>query len=230
MAFGPGQDAGAPIQKTGANTHLVTQPMDRSGGPPAGSAPPKGAPQPFGGDCKGMNTAGLVLGVDPGLAATGYAVLRVAWGEQRGPGPRLLEAGLIRTAAGTPLPRRLQEIHLGLTTVLDQYRVSDVAVEDLYSNYRHPGTALLMAHARGIVLLAAAAAGAEVTAFPPARVKQALTGRGDASKEQVQHMVQNYLGLRELPQPDHVADAMAVALAHDHLRTGGAVMAGGRRR
>jgi len=171
----------------------------------------------MGGDWWAMDEARVVLGIDPGLAVTGYAILRFPGGRQRDAGPRVVEAGIIRTAPGQDLARRLDDIYRGVAGILDQHPVDWVAVEDLYTNYRHPPTALLMAHARGVVLLAAAQAGTPVESFPPARVKQALTGRGDAGKAQVQHMVQNYLGLRELPRPDHVADAMAVALAWGHL-------------
>lgn len=168
-----------------------------------------------------MDDALLVLGIDPGLAVTGYALLQFPAGRQRRAGPRVVEAGIIRTATGLDLSRRLDDIYRGVRGIFAQHPVDCVAVEDLYTNYRHPPTALLMAHARGVVLLAAAQAGTPVEPFAPARVKQALTGRGDASKEQVQHMVQNYLGLRELPRPDHVADAMAVALAYGHLNPWG---------
>lgn len=169
----------------------------------------------------------LVLGIDPGLAETGYAVLQLEPSGDQRPGPTLVEAGLIRTAAQTPLPRRLDKIFVSLTEILRQHPAAWVAVEDLYSNYRHPGTALLMAHARGVILLAAGQAGAAVTSFPPTRVKQAITGRGHASKEQVQHMVQTYLGLKEPPRPDHVADALAVALAFSHLQQVSPAVSGG---
>lgn len=164
-----------------------------------------------------MDDAQVVLGIDPGLAVTGYAVLQFPAGRHRSAGPRVIEAGIIRTDRGQDLSRRLDDIYRGVKDIFAHHPVDCVAVEDLYTSYRHPPTALLMAHARGVVLLAAAQAGTPVEPFAPARVKQALTGRGDASKEQVQHMVQNYLGLRELPRPDHVADAMAVALAYGHL-------------
>jgi len=159
-----------------------------------------------------MPLAAVVIGIDPGLADTGYAVLET--GDRSG--PRVLEAGLLRTEPGEPLAQRLAVLYEGLAGLLANFPPAALAVEDLYAAYRHPRTAVLMGHARGVVLLAAAQQAAPVFHYPPARVKRALTGNGRAGKRQVQRVVQQLLALRRLPEPDHVADALAVALCH-HL-------------
>ena len=150
-----------------------------------------------------------IIGVDPGLKATGYGVVRKAPG-----GIALVEGGLIRTDLGAPLEERLRQLHAQLTAVLDAFPPHVVVVEDLYSQYAHPRTAILMGHARGVVYLAAAEARAEVAAYPPALVKRSLTGNGRAPKEQVGRMVAQLLRLSEPPRPDHVTDALALALCH----------------
>lgn len=154
----------------------------------------------------------IVVGIDPGLRYTGYSVLAAPV-----TGPRrfqLVEAGLVRAEPDRPLENRLLQLYHGIRDLMQQHRPAAVAVEDLYAHYAHPRTAILMGHARGIVLLAAAESGAQVHHYPPARVKMSLTGNGAASKRQMQLMVQSILGLEKTPEPDHVADAIAVGLCH----------------
>ena len=154
-----------------------------------------------------------LMGIDPGLIDTGYGIIDVS-----GNKIRLIEAGLVRTTKDTSLESRLKEIYKGITSVLEEHRPSAVVVEDLYTNYRYPRTAVLMGHARGVILLAADYSGLAVTSYPPARVKKALTGTGRATKTQIQRMVQVRLGLDRVPEPDHIADALALALCHyDYL-------------
>jgi crossover junction endodeoxyribonuclease RuvC len=148
----------------------------------------------------------LILGVDPGLRATGFAVI-----EGGARGVRLIEHGVIHTADTAPLARRLYEIHDGLTRVLIRIRPSQMAVEDLYAAQRFPRTGILMGHVRGVVCLAAAEEGVQVSPLPPAAVKQAVSGYGGASKGQVQRSVQRLLGVSGVVDP-HAADAMAMAL------------------
>lgn len=148
----------------------------------------------------------LILGVDPGLRATGFALVE---GGVRG--IRLLEHGVIRTPEGAPLSRRLHEIHAALTHLLVRTRPAQMAVEDLYAAQRFPRTAILMGHVRGVVCLAAAEEGVEVSPLPPAAVKQAISGFGGASKAQIQRSVQRLLRLRGTLNP-HAADATAIAL------------------
>jgi len=148
----------------------------------------------------------LILGVDPGLRATGFAVVE---GGVRG--VRLIEHGVIQTADGAPLACRLQEIHAALSRVLIRTRPAQMAVEDIYAAQRFPRTAILMGHVRGVVCLAAAEEGVEVSPLPPAAIKQAVSGFGGASKSQVQRSVRHLLRVPGAISP-HAADAMAMAL------------------
>ncbi len=155
-----------------------------------------------------------VLGIDPGLNTTGYAVL-----EGQGRRPRVLEAGVIRPRAKSPLEERLHELFQGLQELFSTWPPAAVALEDLFSHYRQPQAAILMGHARGVICLAAAAAQVPVAAYAPAEVKKLVTGHGRAGKEQVQRAVALQLGLSQVPSPPDVADAMAVALCHlTHLQ------------
>lgn len=152
-----------------------------------------------------------ILGIDPGLDRTGYAVIRM-------PAARVLDAGVIRSDTNLPLARRLAEITLGVEEVLSEHRVSVVAVEDLFAHYAHPRTAILMGHARGVVLLAAARAGIDVVGILPTRVKKTLTGNGHASKLQMQRAIMATLNLPRPPEPPDVADALAIAWCAAMLR------------
>lgn len=160
-----------------------------------------------------------IIGIDPGLVDTGYGVVELA-----GASVRLVEAGIVRTTAAATVECRLREIFEGISSVLSEHNPAQVIVEDLYTSYRHPRTAVLMGHARGVILLAAGSKGLEVVSYAPARVKKALTGEGRATKEQIQRMVQVTLGLERAPEPDHVADALALALCHHNQLTHGARM------
>ncbi len=151
----------------------------------------------------------VVLGIDPGLERTGYALLSEV---ARGPGPRVLDAGIIRLVRYQPLERRLVQLDEGLTTLIATYRPRVLACEELYAHYRHPRTAILMGHARGVILAAAGRHGMAVLPLAATHVKKILTGSGRASKQQVQRAVANTLGLPELPGPHDVADAIAIAL------------------
>jgi crossover junction endodeoxyribonuclease RuvC len=160
--------------------------------------------------------AARVLGVDPGLQVTGYGVL-----EARARGPRVLEAGIVRSAEGratTDLAQRVRNLYDGIVEVLEQYRPTSVAVEQLFAHYEHPRTAILMAHARGVIFLAAAQRGLAVKSYNATRIKKTITGNGRASKEQVQRTVQRELGLPQLPEPPDVADALAAALCHYYVQ------------
>lgn len=151
-----------------------------------------------------------VLGIDPGLGCTGYAVV-----DQEGLGTanaRLVEAGAIRSTQGLPLEERLVQLHREVAEILDEFRPDALALEDLYSEYRFPRTALLMAHARGAICLAAGQRGVPVWSYPARQVKLTVVGYGAASKEQVQAMVARIFALPRIPTPHDVADAMAIAL------------------
>jgi crossover junction endodeoxyribonuclease RuvC len=112
---------------------------------------------------------------------------------------------------------RILSVYNGIVEVIEQFRPSVLAVEQLYAHYQHPRTAILMGHARGAILLAAAQQGLEVISYNATRVKKTITGNGRASKDQVQRTIQRELGLAKVPEPPDVADALAVALCHYYL-------------
>jgi crossover junction endodeoxyribonuclease RuvC len=150
-----------------------------------------------------------VLGVDPGTAITGYGIVDAVPGR---PG-RLVECGVLRTRAREPLPDRLRQVHEGLAELLARHRPDVVAVEGVFygSNAR---TTVVLGHARGVVLLAAAQAEVPVMEYSPAQIKKAVVGRGAARKPQVGYMVARLLHLKSAPAPADAADGVAVALTH----------------
>jgi len=148
-----------------------------------------------------------ILGIDPGLQVCGYACI-----ETNGDQHKLIEAGVIRTASRLPIEEKLNRIAEDMDSLLKNFRPGVVAVEELYSHYAHPKTAILMGHARGVILQKCAQAAVEVRSFSATRIKKSLTGNGRASKEQVQRTIQTILSLPNLPEPADVADAIAAAL------------------
>lgn len=152
-----------------------------------------------------------VMGIDPGLRITGYGVVDVADGDIE---PTLVEGGIIRIEPSGGMATRLGRLHEELSTIVDEHMPDCFAVEKLYAHYKHPRTAILMGHARGVILLCAQQRGLPVQDWPSTEVKKALTGYGHASKEQVQRAVQSQCGLDEIPSPPDVADAIAIALCH----------------
>ena len=158
---------------------------------------------------------GRVVGIDPGLNVTGYAVLEPAADRSAGAGPIVVEAGVIRSGgAATTLGARLDTLYQGVLEVLDAFPPMALALEQVHSHGKHPRTAILMAHARGVIVLAAARRGVPVVGYAAARIKKTLTGSGKAPKEQMQHAIRTELGLDRLPEPHDVADACAVAICH----------------
>lgn len=151
----------------------------------------------------------VVLGVDPGTAATGYGVV-----VRTGPGRvRLLECGVIRTSAGEPLVRRIREIHEEVAALLDRHAPHVMAVEEVFHG-KNAQSALKLGHARGAILLAAALRDVPVAEYAPRQIKKAVVGHGNASKDQVGFMVQQQLRLKAPPQPADAADGVAAALCH----------------
>ncbi|MHC4118195.1 MAG: crossover junction endodeoxyribonuclease RuvC [Planctomycetota bacterium] len=148
-----------------------------------------------------------ILGIDPGLHVCGYACLEAERGEEK-----LIEAGVIRTERDDVLERRLNRIAADIESLLGSFGPEVVAVEELYSHYAHPRTAILMGHARGVILQKCAEAAVEVRSFSATRIKKSVTGNGRASKEQVQRTIRTILCLSELPEPNDVADAIAAAM------------------
>jgi len=159
---------------------------------------------------KVRDVAPLCIGIDPGLNRTGYAVLAT-----RGrSAPILREAGVIRSTAGKSLAERVAEIGGGLSEVLEEFRPGVLAIEQVFSLARNPKSALLMAHARGAILMMAVNHGVDVVHYTPTQIKRLLTGSGRATKNQVGRVVQSELALEQPPQPHDVADACAVAICH----------------
>jgi crossover junction endodeoxyribonuclease RuvC len=148
-----------------------------------------------------------ILGIDPGLRITGYGVIE--WKPVR---PVLIDGGVIRLEPKTSLADRLVELDGELEKLFEEHHPNICAVEQLYAHYSHPRTAILMGHARGVILLAARRKGIRVEHFPANRIKQSVTGNGHASKLQVQRAIQSQWRLPEPPEPPDVADALAVAL------------------
>ena len=156
-----------------------------------------------------------ILGIDPGLNTTGYAVIEAA------SRPRIVEAGIIKPAPNrqpAEMADRLLALYDSLLEVIDQLSPAVLVVEQLYAHYDHPRTAILMAHARGVIFLAGAQRGLRVVSYSATQIKKTITGTGRASKEQMQHAMLREFGLPKLPEPHDVADALAVALCHHHLQ------------
>jgi crossover junction endodeoxyribonuclease RuvC len=152
-----------------------------------------------------------ILGIDPGLQVAGYAVLEASDG-----GPVIRDAGVVRSDSPdvADLAIRVKSLFDGIVEVMDEWRPHAMAVEQLYAHYDHPRTAILMAHARGAFFLAGAQRGIPVVSYAATKVKKLVTGSGRAGKEQMQHAIARELGLKKLPEPHDVADALGIALCH----------------
>jgi len=148
-----------------------------------------------------------ILGIDPGLRTCGYAFISSESGDET-----LVEAGTVQTDSNTVLEARLNQIAEDFESLLGRFCPDLVAVEELYSHYDHPKTAILMGHARGVILQKCAEAKIEVKSFNATKIKKSLTGNGRASKQQVQKTIQTLLALPQPPEPDDIADAVAAAL------------------
>ena len=148
-----------------------------------------------------------ILGIDPGLQITGYGVV-----DYQLLRPKLVDGGVIRLNAKTPIAERLCELERELDAIFEEHHPEICAVEELYAHYAHPRTAILMGHARGVILLVAQRRGVRLEQFAANRIKQAVTGHGHASKLQMQLTIQAIWNLPEPPSPPDVADALAIAL------------------
>jgi crossover junction endodeoxyribonuclease RuvC len=153
-------------------------------------------------------TRRVILGVDPGLRTTGYGAIVVGRD-----GLRLVEGGVVQPDPALPLEQRLVQLHAAMVEVVGAIRPACMVIEELWTAYSHPPTAVLMGHARGVIALAAGAQGVAVHSLAHAMVKRALVGSGAARKAQVKGMVIQLLGLTAPPQPDDVSDALALAIA-----------------
>jgi crossover junction endodeoxyribonuclease RuvC len=153
----------------------------------------------------------IVLGIDPGLANTGWGVV-----ECRGPHMRCLAYGCISTPAGTPVAERLRTIHDEVADVITRYSPSQCAVESVFFG-TNAKSAFATGQARGVAMLATSDAEIELAEYSPPQVKSVVTGTGAAEKHQVAYMVRTLLSLDHEPTPDHAADALAVAICHARL-------------
>jgi crossover junction endodeoxyribonuclease RuvC len=150
----------------------------------------------------------IVMGIDPGAANLGFGIVRVE-------GNRMvaLDGGVVETAAGVPIERRLERIHSSLVELLAWHEPKAMAIEDVFFG-KNVQTAMTVGRASGVAMLAAAQAGVRCFAYTPQAIKMAVCGSGAAGKDQVQRMVGTLLGLPEPPHSDHAADALAVAICH----------------
>jgi crossover junction endodeoxyribonuclease RuvC len=158
-----------------------------------------------------------VLGVDPGTAVTGYGVIETGEGDVRGNGApgfgRLVECGVITFGRGIPLPQRLHELHDGIVELIERHCPTALALENAFY-HKNVRTTLVLGHARGVVLLAAAQRSLEIAEYSPATIKKTVVGTGGAPKAQVAAMVARLLRLRQVPKPADAADGVAVALTY----------------
>ncbi len=150
----------------------------------------------------------VILGIDPGYAIVGYGALRYEHNHYKA-----LEYGAIRTPAKTPFPQRLEQIYDGMQELLQRIKPDALSIEELFFN-TNTTTAIAVAEARGVILLAGKQAGVTVAEYTPLQVKQAVVGYGRAQKAQVMELTRMLLGLREVPKPDDTADALAMAICH----------------
>ncbi|MCO6046800.1 crossover junction endodeoxyribonuclease RuvC [Aeoliella sp. ICT_H6.2] len=152
-----------------------------------------------------------ILGIDPGLNITGYGVIETA-----GRRVRLVEAGVVRggSSSNRTLAERVAEVHQGVAEVIETHAPEVMAIEELYSHYDRPKTAILMGHARGAIILAGQLGGLSVKHYAATQIKKTLTGNGRAPKTQMQQAIARELGLPAPPEPADVADALAIAMTH----------------
>lgn len=164
-----------------------------------------------------------ILGVDPGLDTTGYGIIevqnssKVKYFSQGSLGVGFSQGGVIKTQAVMPIFQRLNEIYEGITEVVEKFKPDIMILEKLYSHYRHPVTAILMGHARGVICLVCAKKKIPLISYPVTRIKKAITGSGNASKHQVKMMVTNLLCLSSPPEYEDISDAWALAIAHLYM-------------
>ncbi len=151
----------------------------------------------------------MLLGIDPGTAVTGFGVVCM----DRRRRAELMQCGVIRTSPRVSLAVRLRELHEAVAALVGEFSPAAVSVEKVFQG-KNVRSALTLGHARGVIILAAALGGVEVVEYTPREIKQAVTGTGAATKDQVAYMVQRHLDLRSAPTPSDAADGLAAALCH----------------
>ena len=154
----------------------------------------------------------IILGIDPGFGITGYGLLKAD--PENVKNITLLEAGILKSPKSLSFAGRLQEIYDRMTELMEEFKPSSMAVEDIYSVQAFPRSSIAIGHVRGVTLLAAAQKNVPVYSYFPRQVKKALVGNGNATKSQVQRMVENTFALDETKRPDDLTDAIAIALCH----------------
>ncbi|HQA57247.1 MAG TPA: crossover junction endodeoxyribonuclease RuvC [Acetivibrio sp.] len=150
----------------------------------------------------------IIMGIDPGFAITGYGIVKY-----EGNRFTAIDYGAITTESSMELSKRLLLLYNGLVDIIDKFRPEAISIEELFFN-KNTKTALNVGHGRGVAVLAAAQSGIDVFEYTPLQIKQAVVGYGRAEKVQIQQMVKIILNLSEIPKPDDVADALAVAVCH----------------
>jgi len=166
----------------------------------------------------------VIFGIDPGLYATGYGAIAVEHGRFR-----LITAGDVRPPKREPLARRLEYLHQRLSELMGRERPDTAVLEMIYTHPRYANTAAMMGHARGVACLVVEQHGVALVQYPPARVKKALTGHGAATKEQVARMVAHWIGASDPGWSFDATDALALAIAHAHMKDQHALTAAGGR-
>jgi crossover junction endodeoxyribonuclease RuvC len=155
----------------------------------------------------------LILGIDPGLNTTGYGLI-----ETRSNGFALKGSGFIKTSASVGLPDRLDKIYTQLAAILDKYRPDAMVLEKLYAHYKHPVTAALLGHARGVICMLSKQKNIAFFEYPATRVKKMTTGSGHASKLQMQKMIEYAFGAKEKSfGPADTTDAISLAITHAYI-------------
>ena len=154
----------------------------------------------------------IILGLDPGLATTGYGIINVT-----GSKASLIDYGVLLTKPDTPFPKRLKQLSDMTKALFDKYDIDEVAIEDLFFS-TNKKTAIAVAQARGVLVVTAEQAGKTNTSYKPNEIKLAVSGHGGADKQQVQYMVQKLLNLDHKPKPDDAADGLAIAICHMNSR------------
>lgn len=163
------------------------------------------------------------MGIDPGLNATGYGIIEVHNPSKIKPWRaeeckiKFLRGGVIKTQANRPIFERLNKIYKGVVEVVEEFNPDSLVLEKLYSHYRHPTTAILMGHARGVICLVCAQMKIPLVSYSATRIKKAITGNGNASKHQVKMMVGNLLRLNNPPECGDISDALALAIAYIYI-------------
>lgn len=153
-----------------------------------------------------------ILGIDPGLGITGYGVIELS-----GKDLSIIEAGVIRSSAKNKIEKRLLDVYKKIRNLVKDTKPNIAILEELYSHYKHPRTSILMGHVRGVICLAVEEQKIQLVNYSSTRVKKAITGRGHASKQQIQRMITSLLNLKAVPESVDVTDALALAVAYANV-------------